>query len=410
MPCGRDDGCEDDRVRSLDPVTAPSPPRYTRDRVTLVLYAALGVFGGLQVVPGLVTPALRDELGYGYRLASLHVTAFAALGVVAGLLAPALDRRLGRRAVLVLGLVGLGAGTALVTLGRAAPATLAACALAGLLGTLVIVAVQSGLSDHHGALRSVAFAESNVVASIGATGAPLVVGAAAALLGSWRWGVLALAAFALAVAAAARLRPVPALPRHEEAGTSGRLPAAARTGVALVFTGVVLEWCVSYWGASYLRDVVGLARPAAVTAMTAFFAAMLVGRAAGGVLVRRLDPARLHAAGLALVVVGLALEGASTAVGPALVGLTLLGLGIAGLFPLGLALAVSCAPARATDVSGRCVVAGSTAVLVGPLLVGQVADGAGLRAALGLLPLAAAASIALLARLVRQRPGDSVAG
>ncbi|HWH30143.1 MAG TPA: hypothetical protein VNU26_14515 [Mycobacteriales bacterium] len=64
---------------------AALPLAFSRDRTTLVLYAALGVFGGLQVVPGLATPALRDELGYGSTLASLHVTAYAALGVVAGL-------------------------------------------------------------------------------------------------------------------------------------------------------------------------------------------------------------------------------------------------------------------------------------------------------------------------------------
>lgn len=380
------------------------PHAFARDRTTLVLYVALGVFGALQVVPGLAAPALRDELGYGYTLASLHVTAFAGLGVVAGLLAPRLDRRWGRRAVLVVGLVGMAAGTAALTAGRAALLTLGATAAAGLLGTLVIVAVQSALSDHHGDRRAVAFAESNVVASVGATAAPALVGVGAALLGSWRWGVLALAATGLLAAVAAGRRPVPSHAVGDvPAGAGGRLPALARTGVALLFTGVVLEWSVSYWGATYLDEVVGLSRPSAVTAMTCFFAAMLVGRTAAGVLVRRRDAVPLVAQGLALTAAGVSAHVVSTSAPVALGGLVLLGLGVSVLFPLGLALAVAGAPDRAAVVSGRCVVAGSSAVLLGPLVVGQLADAVGLRPALLLLPVAVAAGAGLLVRYTRLR-------
>lgn len=385
-------------------MAAAVPHAFRRDRTTLLLYAALGVFGCLQVVPGLVTPALRDELGYGYTLASLHVTAFAALGVVAGLLAPGLDRRLGRAGVLLLGLGGAAAGAALLTVGRTAAATLGAAALLGLLGTLIIVAVQSALSDHHGDQRAVAFAESNVVASVGATGAPLAVGAAAAALGSWRWGVVALSLSGVVVALLARGHRLPAHTASPDAAdTGGRLPAAARTGVALVFAGVVVEWSVSYWGATYLRDVVDLSAATAVTAMTCFFAAMLVGRVAGGVLVRRLDAAHLLGAGLVLTGTGVLLEALSTSPAAAVAGLLLLGLGVAGLFPMALSLAVGGAPERAPAISGRCIVAGSTAVLLGPLLVGQLADVVGLRPALLVLPAALAAAAALLARYVRLR-------
>lgn len=379
---------------------------FVRDRTTLLLYAALGVFGALNVVPGLVAPALRDEFGYGYTVASLHLSVFAGLGLVAGLLGPWLDRRLRRRAVLLLGVLGMAAATGAFTAGRVAAATLLAAAVAGLLGTLVIIVVQAGLADHHGDRRSVAFAESNVIASVGATSAPLVVGAAASALGSWRWGVLALAATGLVVALAGRGTPVPSGAERdpdEAAARSGRLPAAARAGVLLLFTGVVLEWSVSYWGATYLREVVGLERSLAVTAMTVFFAAMLAGRVAGGWLVRTVDAARLVAAGLATVAVGIVLQALTTSTAVAMVALGLLGLGIAVLFPLSLALAVEAAPDRAALVSSRCVVAGSTAVLLGPLLVGQLADTVGLRPALLVMPVVTVAGALLLARLVRTR-------
>lgn len=373
----------------------------------MALYAALGVFGALQVVPGLVTPALRDEFGYGYTLASLHLSAFAGLGVLAGLAGPALDRRFGRRAVLVAGLLGVGGGAAALTAGRAPVATLAAAGLAGLLGTLVLITVQAALSDHHGEHRAVAFVESNVLASVGSAAAPLAVGLAAATLGSWRWGVLALASSGLIVSVVATRVHVPSsLPPVDQPSATRRdrrLPPAARAGVALVFTGVVLEWSVSYWGATYLREVVALERAAAVTAMTFFFAAMLTGRVVGGVLVRRIDPARLVAVGLLTTGLGLLLQSTSTAAVTALAGLVLLGLGISVLFPLALSLAVAAAPDRPAVVSGRCVVAGSTAVLLGPLVVGQLADAVGLRTALGLLPVVAVVGAVLLARVVRLR-------
>ena len=379
--------------------------RFVRDRTTLFLYAALGVFGALQVVPGLVAPALRDEFGYGYTLTSLHLSLFAVLGLLSGIAGPWLDRRLGRRTVLLLGVAGMSVAVAAVTVGQVAAATLAAVGVAGLLGTLIVLTVQAALADHHGDRRAVAFAESNVIASVGSTSAPLAVGAAAAALGSWRWGVLALAVGGVAVALCSRGTRVPSMAEVVDADAvpGGRLPGAARTGVALLFTGVTLEWGVGYWGATYLREEVDLSRSTAVTAMTGFFAAMLVGRALGGWLVRTVDAARLVGAGQATVAAGLVLHAATTSAPVALAGLVLLGLGIAVLFPLSLALAVGAAPDRAALVSSRCIVAGSTAVLLGPLVVGQLADRVGLRPAMLVLPVVTVAGALLLARLVRQR-------
>jgi len=308
--------------------------------------------------------------------------------------------------VLLTGVAGMGVAVAAITAGQTAAATLAAAGAAGLLGTLIVLTVQAALADHHGDRRAVAFAESNVIASVGSTSAPLAVGAAAAALGSWRWGVLALGVTGVLVALASRGTRVPSMlevPDVADAPPPGRLPGAARTGVALLFTGVVLEWAVSYWGATYLREEVELSRSAAVTAMTCFFAAMLVGRTLAGWLVRTVDAARLVAAGLATVAAGLALHAVTTSTPVALAGLVLLGLGIAALFPMSLALAVGAAPDRAALVSSRCIVAGSTAVLLGPLVVGQLADRVGLRPALLVLPVVALAGAGLLLRLVRVR-------
>lgn len=382
-------------------------PAFVRDRTTGLLYAALGAFGALQTVPGLVAPALRTELDLGYGAAGLHVSAFAVGSVVAGVTGPGLDRRAGRRWLLLGGLAGMAAAWVLLVSAGTPVLTIAACGVAGLCGAWIIVAVQAGLSDHHGDRRAIAFSESNVMASVGATAAPLAIGALAALTGSWRTGVLALAATGLAVAVLGRTTRVPAhvpaTPLQDAATPTRGLPTAARAGVAVVFCGVVLEWSVGYWGATYLRDVVGLARPTAVTAMVCFFVAMLVGRALGGWLVRRIDPVPLVAAALTAGALGVLVHAASTSAAAALPGLVLLGLGASVLFPLGLSLAVQGSPGQATVVSGRCVVGGSAAVLVGPLAVGQLADAVGLRPALLVLPAAVAGAALALVVVVRTR-------
>lgn len=374
---------------------------FVRDRTTLLLYAALGVFGGLQTVPSLATPALRDELGYGYGLSSAHLSLYAVGSVLAGLAGVALTRRAGRRAVLVLGLLGAAAGTVLLTAGRTPWATLGACLVAGGLGTLTLIAVQAGLADHHGEQRAVAFAESNVMASVGTTLTPLLVGGLAALTGSWRWGVLALVGLVLVVVAGARTTVVPDPAAVLAAAPRTRLPSRARSGVALVFCGVVLEWSVSFWGATYLRDEVGLSRSTAVTAMALFFGAMLTGRVGGAVLARTRPAGRLVGAALAVTGVGLVVATASTAPATSLLALVLLGLGVSVLFPLGLSLAVAAAPDDAAVVSSRCVTAGGTAILLGPLVIGRLADGVGLRAALLVLPVTAMLAVPLLRRTSR---------
>lgn len=374
------------------------PGTFVRDRTTVLLYAALCAFGGLQTVPSLATPALRDELGYGYGLSSAHLSLYAVGSVLAGLAGVALTRRTSRRAVLVLGLLGATTGTVLLTAGRAPWATLGACLVAGGLGTLVLIAVQAGLADHHGEQRAVAFAESNVMASVGTTVAPLLVGGLTALTGSWRWGVLALSALVLGVVALARTTAVPEPVAVVATARGTRLPTRARTGVALVFCGVVLEWSVSFWGATYLRDEVGLSRSVSVTAMALFFGAMLAGRVGGAVLARTRPAAQLVGAALAVAGAGLALAAASTSAAASLTALVLLGLGLSVLFPLGLSLAVAAAPDAAAVVSSRCVTAGGTAILLGPLVVGRLADGVGLRTALLVLPVTALAAVPLLSR------------
>ncbi len=149
---------------------------FTRDRLTWATYLLLGYFAYLVNAFGPVLVFLRAELHLSYTVTSLHSSAFAAGTIASGLLADRAIRRWGRRLVCWTGASGMALGGVLLTLVSTPILTIASACLMGVLGAFVVILVQATLADRHGEWRSTAFAESNVVASIGGASAPLLVG------------------------------------------------------------------------------------------------------------------------------------------------------------------------------------------------------------------------------------------
>src|SRR5690242_18934200 len=177
----------------------------------------------------------------------------------------------------------------------------------------------------------------------------------------------------------------------------------------MLFCMVAAEWCVTAWGASFVEDATGVSTDTAVTLMGGYFGGVVVGRALGSRLARRIDPARLLALAILLTAAGFAVLWPSTGPAQALVGLTLLGLGLGNLFPLGLSVAVGLAPQRSALASGRAVLMTSFAVLLAPLTVGTLADATSLTAAFGVLPVVlalAAVGLVVVRRAQRRPPRD----
>jgi MFS family permease len=82
---------------------------------------------------------------------------------------------------------------------------------------------------------------------------------------------------------------------------------------------------------------------------------------------------------------------------PALVGLVLAGSGVAGLFPIINAQALAAVPGRMVEASGRISLAVGVAILLLPLLLGRLADWAGIRAGYSVVAaLLALAGVTLL--------------
>src|ERR671920_551480 len=325
---------------------------FARDSATWVTYGLVGFFAFMETVLGPIMPFLRRELDLGYTAASLHFSAFALGAVLLGFFGDRIVSRWGRHAVLWGGAFGVAAGALFLISSPSAWGTVPATFAMGICGALVLVTSQAVLSDRHGEYSAVALTESNVTASACAIVAPLLVGASAASGLGW-----------------------------------------------LVALGVASEWCVGYWGADFLADGTGLTRPAAATSLTAFFAAMLVGRIASSRLARTLPPAVLLAMTLFVALLGFPLFWLSPGTLLALAGLFLTGLGIGGVYPLGVSAAISEAPGNTDAAAARLAIGGGGAMLVAPFVLGALADRVGIGTAFGIVVpmLLAALSLALFA-------------
>ena len=135
-----------------------------------------------------------------------------------------------------------------------------------------------------------------------------------------------------------------------------------------------------------------------------FHAAMLVGRlGTAGAVARFGRRATLRGAGL-LATAGLALALATERAPVILLGFLAVGLCLSAVAPVTFSLAGDLAPGKAGEASSVITTLGYGGFLVGPTLIGGLAEAIGLRAALATLMLAGAAIAALAGRVGAAEP------
>ncbi|MDV6375131.1 MFS transporter [Deinococcus arenicola] len=176
---------------------------------------------------------------------------------------------------------------------------------------------------------------------------------------------------------------------------------------ALCFLGMLSEGANYDWAALYFRDVLGQAGGSAGLGYTAFVVTMTLGRWFGDWARGRLGDEVIVRGGAALTGVGLAV--ALLAQGPliAAAGFAVSGLGLSNVVPV---LYGAAGHALAGRGIAQVATLGYGGFLLGPPLIGFVAQHVGLRGALG-VALAGAVLVALLGgpafALVRQRGGKA---
>jgi predicted MFS family arabinose efflux permease len=196
-------------------------------------------------------------------------------------------------------------------------------------------------------------------------------------------GVIASALLWLAaIAITARLGSASA---HSEHGSRGfALPSRGVLLIgALCFLVMVTEGAMGDWSGIYLKHELGASGSAAATGFAGFSLGMALARLAGDGLARRWGSGRLLSAGMGLVTVAL---GVTLIIGDpaiAVVGFALIGIGIANAVPL-LFSAAGRVPPSGPSLAAVFTV-GYTGFIVGPPLIGVLADATSLATALGLL-------------------------
>jgi fucose permease len=375
-----------------------------RDSRTVLTYAQLGIYGYFLYGFGPALTLLRHEQDFSRTVAGLHGTALACGALLSALCVAPLAIRFGRTAMIWFGLVVLCAGVATFTSFTAVPVTLLAAVLCSFGGSFVVTCSSTVLSAVHLGGGAAAITEANAVAaSVGAV-APLVVGAADGIGAGWRPAVLlvvpAVGVLALLGRRAARV-PRPTAPART--GRAGRLSGHYWVSWVVVTAGIGVEFCLSLWAADLLHERTTLSRAAAAASVTALVAGMAVGRLFGGSLALRVPVDRLMYAAIGVNAVGFALFWSATDSVLAVTGLLVSGLGVALYFPLGLSRVIAASDGRPDQATARVGIGAALASGGGPFALGALADAAGIRVAMLIVPVLLLVAAAGL-RLAPYRP------
>lgn len=354
----------------------PSQVAFVRDRFTWLAYLMMAFYGYLQAAPGPLMPFLRDELNLSYTVGGFHFSAFALGMILAGLSGDTLARRRGRPVVFWAGTVGMAAGALWFILAQQVAMTIAAFFLMGYLGTLLLVAIQAALSDRHGDQRTIALTEANVASSLGAMLVPLFVGLFQQTGLGWRIALLLPFIALLLIVWRFRRVQIPESDESQQVASNIRrqLPAVYWAYWLVIVLSVAIEWCLVFWGADFLANVIGLPKTAAATAMSAFLLAMVAGRVAGSRLSRTLPAGVMLLMALGLAMIGFGIFWLARLTIANLAGLFIAGLGVANLFPITLSLCTTVAADQIDKASARISLGTGSAILLAPLFLGWLAD------------------------------------
>ncbi|MBN2115276.1 MAG: MFS transporter [Anaerolineales bacterium] len=360
---------------------------FHRDRFTWLAYCALAFYAYFLNVLGPITPFLKEELRLSYTVSSFHFTAFAVGILLIGFGGHLPIQRMGRWRSLWIGMLGISLSALLLLSGRNPIVTIGASFLMGSIGSLILAIVPAALSDRHGEMRAVALSEANVISSLIAAAAGLMVGWSAHLTGSWRP--------ALGIAAFTPLFLFLGFGKGASATDSSSMEETSRSSqplsplfwvywVAIVLA-VSVEFCMIFWSTSYLEKVLGLLKANAAQAASLFLVGMILGRMAGSRLVQRFSTPRVVLISILTALAGFLVFWRAENILPGLSGLFLTGLGVASLYPLLLSLAIGAADGNTVQASARATLASGTAILALPLVLGRLADQTDIRSAYGVV-------------------------
>jgi len=362
---------------------------FHRDRFTWLAYVSLAFYAYFLNVLGPITPFLKEELRLSYTVSSFHFTAFAVGILLIGMGGHLVVQHVGRWRSLWIAVIGMSLSALFLLTGKIPVITIGASFLMGLVGSLILAIVPAALSEEHGELRAVALSEANMLSSIVATAAPLMVGWFAHFIGSWRLalGIVAFTPILMFLSLGKGTYSAEASTIEEPTRANQPLPKLFWIYWVAIVLGVSVEFCMIFWSADYLEQVLGMIKADAAQALSLFLAAMILGRVMGSRLVQRFSASTVVTVSILIACVGFLVFWKTESVFVGLSGLFFTGLGVANLYPLLLSLTIGAANRNAVQASARATLASGTAILTLPLVLGRLADAVGIRSAYGVVVL-----------------------
>ena len=182
--------------------------------------------------------------------------------------------------------------------------------------------------------------QGEISVSLAGIATPLVVGACAATVVTWRFSFVIAFVLVMTAAIAVYATKLPDLARPPAAGTHDTGRRTPRRTLVTIFAVVGMEFTLSFWAATYLHDEVGIDQDVAVALVSVLDAANLVGRVVASRLARRLPTGGAQLS-LATALAGTPILLAADNPVLAGAGLVVTGIGIGGAFPLASALHVA---------------------------------------------------------------------
>ena len=364
------------------------------DRVTVASALAYCVLA-VAVSVGVVLGELRQQFHMSGTVTALHGSMFGVGMLVAGSFGNQVVARVGRARVFWGACIGVIIGVGIFCLGRVVVATLLGAVVSGF-SAAAIVMVQPGLlADHHGDNRSAAFAATNAYPPLCGMTLALVIGATISAHGSWRVTfilfALALLSVLLIVGRGASIPP--AALHHVEPAWRLFSDRAVRRAWRDVAMAVMVDFPIGVWATVYLKEVGHSSAGLAPILGSVFGLSLFVSR----LLIPRIAPL----VGPALREWCLAATGLGALllwVAPSLAGkvavLAILGLTAGPVYTASVDRLYAAAPHADTSSLGALAsLASGTAVTTSPLALGVIADIVGLRLAILIVPVIAAAAL-----------------
>jgi MFS family permease len=197
----------------------------------------------------------------------------------------------------------------------------------------------------------------------------------------------------------------PVVPRAERPGAAPLL-SARRIALVIAILGLLAlcgqlgEGAAGDWSAVYLHVNLHSSAGAATIGLAAFSITMAAGRMVGDRLAGRFGPVALVRVSGLVAGFGLGIGVLIPVPAVAIAGFALLGAGLAGIFPQIVTAAARLDPEHAGGNIGRIASVAYLGLLGGPVAIGGLAAGIGLRNAL-LLPAALALLVAVFANVMR---------